>query len=68
MTPAIFLCLGDKRFLEFASQLGLPAIVTTNRFGIQRGLFDWKAYLLVTDQLNRMLGLPGAIIEICVDF
>lgn len=57
----VALCLGAKQLLERASRIGWPVVVITNQSGIQRGLFNWKAYDLVTDQLICMLGLPGAI-------
>ena len=57
----VVLCLGAKQLLERASWLGWPVVIITNQSGIQRGLFDWKAYELVTDQLIRMLSSPRAI-------
>lgn len=60
----VVLCLGAKQLIDHASRLGWPVIIVTNQSGIQRGLFNWNAYELVTDQLIRLLGPKLAIAAI----
>ncbi|MCP9775658.1 HAD-IIIA family hydrolase [Cyanobium sp. WAJ14-Wanaka] len=58
------LCSGAKALLQQAHQRGWPVVVITNQSGIARGLFDWRAYELVTERLLELLGPAAPIAAI----
>ena len=39
---------GASELISACRQIGIPTVIVTNQSGIDRGLFDWKDYKIVT--------------------
>ena len=57
------LIAGAADLIKAANARTIPVIVVTNQAGIARGLFDWRAFEIVQQEIERQLSLAGARLD-----
>jgi len=53
---------GAADLVRRANALNVPVVVVTNQAGVGRGIYDWDAFLEVTDVLDALLAAEGAAV------
>ena len=54
---------GAEESILRAAKAGYRVVLITNQSGIARGIFGWEDYILITEQMIRLLGESGKYID-----
>ena len=54
---------GAAELIEEANSENIPVAVITNQSGIDRGMFGWRDFAGVTERIDALLAVKGAVID-----